>query len=433
MYAKNSIFLKEIPSYAGKEISIQGWLNNKRSSGKISFLEIRDGSGYIQAVYGESDQEIIDAIDQITQESSLNATGVVVEHPRRKGVYELQLTGLQIIHKAVDYPISRKEHGPDYLLTNRHLWIRSKKQWAILRIRNQVISSSIAFFDKENFVKVDSPIITPVACEGTTTLFEFDYFDLGKGFLSQSGQLYLESAIYAHNRAYDFGPVFRAEKSSTRKHLIEFWMLDAEMAFCDHEQNMDIQEKFMKYVIQDVLDNCQPELTLLKRNTEILETIVKSDFIRMTHSEVVKLLQSKGSSITEKDDLGAEDEVILGDAFNKPVFIEKWPKEIKAFYMKRDPNNPDLVLGNDLMVPEGYGEIFGGSQREDDYETLLERMKEEKLSIDDFQWYLDLRKYGSVPHSGFGMGLERMVNWLSGSSHIRETIPFPRLLNRIRP
>ncbi|MBF0316414.1 MAG: asparagine--tRNA ligase [Oligoflexia bacterium] len=427
------MLIKDVSKNVGKEVTFCGWLNNKRSSGKVHFLEIRDGTGYIQSVYADADTKILDTIGLVAHESSVSMKGIVNEHPRKPGTYELQLTGIEIISQAIDFPISKKEHGPEFLLANRHLWLRSKKQWAIMRIRNKVIYSSMDFFHKENFIKIDAPIITPVACEGTTTLFDIDYFDLGKGYLSQSGQLYIEAAIFAHNRVYDFGPVFRAEKSNTRKHLIEFWMLDAEMAYCDHEQNMSMQEKFMKHVIKDVLESCKEELEILQRDTTILEKIIHSSFERMTHADVVKFLRSKGSAITDQDDLGAQDETILGNEFNKPIFIEKWPKQIKAFYMKRDPNNPNVVLGDDLIVPEGYGEIFGGSQREDNYDVLLDIMKEEKLSLDDFGWYLDLRKYGSVPHSGFGMGLERMVSWLSGTQHIRETIPFPRLLNRIRP
>lgn len=428
------ILLKNVKNYVGQEIIIKGWLNNKRSSGKVHFLELRDGTDYIQAVYAENEESIVSTIKDITLETSLMATGIVSKHPKKENVFELQLTALEIFQRPLEeYPISKKEHGTDFLLGQRHLWLRSKKQWANMKIRNQVILSIHQFFAQEDFVKLDSPIITPVACEGTTTLFEMDYFDLGKAYLSQSGQLYLEAAIFSLNRVYDFGPVFRAEKSSTRKHLIEFWMMDAEMAFMGHEENLNLQERFIKHIVNDVLNNCQKELDLLERDTSLLQKVVTEPFLKMTHKECIDFLQSKGSSITHNDDLGAPDEAILQEHFNLPLFIEKWPAHIKAFYMKRDPQNPAYVLGADLMAPEGFGEIIGGSTREDSYDLILERMKEEKIPLEDFGWYLDTRKYGSVPHSGFGLGLERMVSWMCGTPHIRETIPFPRLLNRIRP
>lgn len=429
---KEAVYIRDASTRVGDTITVQGWLYNFRSSGKVNFLELRDGTGYIQGVYVPDTDEQRELVSSLTQETSLRVTGDVSAHPRKQNVYELQVKDIEVLQIAEPYPISKKEHGPDFLLSNRHLWIRSKRQWATLKIRDQIIRSCMSFFADENFVKIDSPIITPVACEGTTTLFDIDYFDLGKGYLSQSGQLYLEAAIYSHSKVYDFGPVFRAEKSSTRKHLIEFWMMDAEMAFFEHDDSVALQEKFIRRLVRDVLSNCAGELELLERDIEKLQKI-DAPFERMTHREMVSFLQKKGSQIKEDEDLGAGDETIIGDHFDVPVFIERWPAHIKAFYMKKVEGDDSLVLSADLMAPEGYGEIIGGSQREDDYDRLRARMEEEKLPIEDFEWYLDLRKYGSVPHSGFGLGLERLVGWFAGSPHVRETIPFPRLLNRNRP
>jgi len=339
---------------------------------------------------------------------------------------------IQILQVAQEYPITLKEHGIEFLMDNRHLWLRSRKQWALLRLRHTIYFAICEYLNQNGFVRFDSPILTPNACEGTTTLFEVPYFDLGKGYLSQSGQLYLEAGIMSLGRVYDFGPVFRAEKSKTRKHLTEFWMMDAEAAFVEHEENLQIQEGLIRYVIRTALERCQEELTILERDVERLRQ-ADAPFGRMTHAETVAFLRAKGSTISDKDDLGAQDEVLLTENSAVPIFVEKWPKEIKAFYMKRDPQNPDLVLGADLIAPEGYGEIIGGSQREDDYDLLLGRMQEEKMPLDEYQWFLDLRKYGSVPHSGFGVGLERLVTWIGGAQHIRETIPFPRTIYRLRP
>ncbi|MBN2440224.1 MAG: asparagine--tRNA ligase [Spirochaetales bacterium] len=428
------VLINKIKDYVGKSVSLKGWVHNSRCSGKIAFLQIRDGSGYIQAVASKPDmtEEQWNTINEITRESAVMVQGSVSEHPKKEGVFELQAEDVRIISKSEPYPIEKKEHGPDFLLQNRHLWLRSKKQWAIQRIRNTIIYATYDFFNKEDFIKIDTPIITANSCEGTTTLFELDYFDLGKAYLSQSGQLYLEALISAHGRVYDFGPVFRAEKSKTRKHLIEFWMMDAEMAFFEHKDNMAIQERLICYIVQDVLNKNIKELEILGRDISKLESI-KAPFERITHKEVVKILRDKGSEITEDLDLGANDETLLADIFDKPLFIDRWPAKIKAFYMKRCEDDPNYVQASDLMAPEGFGELIGGSQREDNLDLLLERMNQENMPVDKFQWYVDTRKYGSVPHSGFGYGLERLITWIAGVEHIRETIPFPRMLNRFYP
>ena len=429
------VFIKDIADYVGKEVLLKGWMYNLRSSGKIWFLLLRDGTGMIQgtAVQGELDEEVFNKKEILKQESSLELKGIVRKDDRAPGGYELTITDLNEIQiPDEDYPISLKSHGVNFLMSNRHLWLRSQKQWAIQRVRHTVYYGITDYLNKNNFIRFDSPILTPNACEGSTTLFEVPYFDQGKAYLSQSGQLYLEAGIMSFDRVYDFGPVFRAEKSHTRKHLTEFWMMDAEAAFIQHEENMDIQEELIRFVIRKVLDENRNELEILERDIEALEK-ADAPFKRMTHAEVVEYLQSKGSNITEKSDLGAQDESMLTEGSDVPVFIEKWPKETKAFYMKREKDNPDIVLGDDLIAPEGYGEIIGGSEREDDHDMLLSRMKEEDMDISEYQWYLDLRKYGSVPHSGFGIGLERFVSWMCGIEHIRETIPMPRTIYRIEP
>ncbi len=426
----NRISLKNVSKYAGHNVEIAGWVYNFRSSGSLYFLELRDGSGFIQAIVAKDvvSAKIWQECEKITQETSVILSGEITKH-HKKDEYELQVKDLELVQVSEEYPISNKEHGADFLLDERHLWLRSSKQWAIQKVRNVVINGIYEFLNKEGFTKIDSPILTPNACEGTTTLFELDYFDLGKAYLSQSGQLYLEAAIYSLGKVFDFGPVFRAEKSKTRRHLTEFWMMDAEMAFFDHEMNMRMQEELIYFIIQKVLTNCKEELVILERDLEPLKKI-KVPFVRLTHKEAVKKLQNLGSDIKKNEDLGGDDETLLTQDSLLPVFVEKWPAEIKAFYMKRDK---DLALCDDLIAPEGFGEIIGGSEREDDYDTLVKRIKEHKLPEKEFQWYLDLRKYGSVPHSGFGIGLERLVGWMCGTKHIRETIPFPRLINRLKP
>ncbi|MBU2509505.1 asparagine--tRNA ligase [Patescibacteria group bacterium] len=426
--------ISKFGNHTDQTVTIKGWAYNVRSSGSIAFLQIRDGSGFTQAVVSKS--EVSDSVWQTavetTIESSIEVTGKVTKHPKKEGVFELQVSELNIVQKADEYPIGKKEHGPDFLLENRHLWLRAPKQWAIQRVRNVIIRAIYDWMHDNDFVKIDSPIFTPSACEGTTDLFEVDYFEEKKAYLTQSGQLYLEAAVPAHGRCFDFGPVFRAEKSKTRRHLTEFWMMDAEAAFVEHEENMKIQEDLLCYIVSRVLKECQEELKIMERDVSLLENI-KAPFNHLTHSEAVKKLRELGSKIGDMDDLGAEDETLLTNEFDKPVFIEKYPAAVKAFYMKRDSENPDLALCSDLLAPEGYGEISGGSQREDDYETLLNRIREHRLPEEAFQWYLDLRKYGSVPHSGFGFGLERLVAWICGLHHVRETIPFPRTIHRIEP
>ncbi len=430
----NKVLIKNLSQFEGQEVNVSGWVFNLRSSGKIMFLQMRDGSGFTQAILvkDEATDELWEHAQKITQESSVELIGVVSKHPK-KDEYELQVKDLKILQIAPEYPISNKDHGTDFLLENRHLWLRSKKQWAIQCVRNTVISAIYEFFYERDFIKIDSPILTPNACEGTTTLFKVPYFDQGDAYLSQSGQLYLEALIVSHGRVFDFGPVFRAEKSKTRRHLTEFWMMDAEMAFVEHEENMQMQEDLIKFIFQKVLAKNYKELEILERDTGYLQKIVDSEFKRMTHKQAVEYLQTKGSQITDGDDLGGEDETLLTQEFDVPVFVEKWPAKIKAFYMKKDPENSDLVLGSDLISTEGFGEISGGAQREDDYDTLLQSIKAHDLSEEDFQWYLDLRKYGSVPHSGFGIGLERTVAWVCGVKHVRETIPFPRTIYRLKP
>ncbi len=424
----------DLAQHLGEEITLKGWVRTIRHSGKLLFIVLRDGTGEVQCVAFQPDlgEAAFDTAKRLTMESSLIVTGTAKPHQKQTGQFEVAVKSIQPVQIAEEYPIGKKEHGPDFLLSNRHLWIRSSKQWAVLRIRHAVYYAICDYLNQNHFIRFDSPILTPNACEGTTTLFELDYFDEGKAYLSQSGQLYLETGIMSLGRVYDFGPVFRAERSKTRKHLTEFWMMDAEAAFVEHAQNMQIQEELIRFVIRRVLETCDAELTLLERDKEALRA-ADAPFKIMTHRDTIDYLRSKGSEITHGSDLGAADEVLLTQDSPVPIFIEKWPKEIKAFYMKRDPNDPDLVLGSDLIAPEGFGEIIGGSQREDDYKLLLSRMKAENMPLDDYQWFLDLRKYGSVPHSGFGVGLERLVTWMSGIHHIRETIPFPRMIYRIYP
>ena len=427
--------IEKIKDHVGKEVTVRGWMYNKRGSGKINFLQLRDGTGMIQGICVKNDvsEDVFKKAEDLTMESAVSVTGEITKHPKFDDVFELQIKNIDIHHLNNDeYPISKKEHGPDFLLNNRHLWLRSSKQWAIQRVRNTIINGTFEYLNDEGFIKIDSPILTPNACEDTTDLFEITYFDEGSAYLSQSGQLYIEAAIYSVGRCFDFGPVFRAEKSKTRRHLTEFWMMDAEAAFVEHEENMKIQEGLISHILRRVLEKNRKELKVLERDIAPLEKI-KAPFIRKTHAEVVKELHEMGSDIQPDHDLGGDDETILTEKYDQPIFVEKYPAEVKAFYMKRDPKDDSLALCSDLLAPEGYGEIIGGSQREDDYDTLLRRIKEHKLPVKEFEWYLDLRKYGSVPHSGFGYGLERITAWICGTKHIRETIPFPRMITRITP
>lgn len=426
--------ISAFPEVVGQEVTVKGWAYNVRSSGSIAFLQIRDGSGFTQAVVAKPavDEATWEAASNTTIESSVIVTGNVSKHPKQEGVYELQATKVVLVQKAEEYPIGKKEHGPDFLLDERHLWLRAPSQWAIQKVRNEIIYATYDWMRDHGYCKIDSPIFTPSACEGTTELFEVEYFEERKAYLSQSGQLYLEAAISSVGKCFDFGPVFRAEKSKTRRHLTEFWMMDAEAAFVDHEGNMAIQEQLVQFIVERVLEKCQLELKILERDQEPLKK-VRAPFIRMTHAQAIKELREMGSDIKDMDDLGADDETILTKKYEKPIFVEKYPAAVKAFYMKRDPSDPAYVLNADLLAPEGYGEVIGGSQREDDHDELLKRIREHNLPEASFKWYLDLRKYGSVPHSGFGFGLERLVTWICGIHHIRETIPFPRLINRLEP
>ena len=426
--------IKDIAGSVSQKVTLKGWLYNKRSSGKITFLELRDGTGFMQGIVVKDaiPQKVWQAAERATQESSVIAEGVVSQHPRRPDEFELQISNLEVVQLTEEFPLGKKDHGPEFLLDNRHLWLRSKKQWAIERVRDKVITAIYKFFHDRGFIKIDTPIITPNACEGATTLFELEYFDQGKVFLSQSGQLYLEAAVMAVGRAFDFGPTFRAEKSKTKRHLIEFWMMDAEAAYMDHAENLKTQEDLITFIIEDALAHCAKELQILERNIEPLKRI-KPPFTRLTYTEAIKQLNQLGSDIKFGEDLGNDDEVLLTKDSAVPVFIERWPKSIKPFYMKPDPENPELVLNDDLIGIEGAGELIGGSQREDDYTQLKAAITAAGLKGPEYEWYLDLRKYGSVPHSGFGLGLERTVKWICGVEHVRETIPFPRLLNRVRP
>ncbi|MBU0710617.1 asparagine--tRNA ligase [bacterium] len=428
------VFIKDVKDHNDKEVTLKGWVYNKRSSGKIWFLIMRDGTGIIQGVVlkNEVSEDVFNKKDELTQESSIIVRGLIHEDKRSPGGYELVVRDIEVVQIAPEYPITLKEHGVEFLMDNRHLWLRSSKQWAVLRIRHTVYYAITEYLNQNGFFRFDSPLLTPNACEGTTTLFTVPYFDLGNAYLSQSGQLYLEAGIMSLGRVYDFGPVFRAEKSKTRKHLTEFWMMDAEAAFVEHDENMKIQEELIRFVINTVLEKHLADLEILERDIDQLKK-ADAPFKRMTHKEAIIFLRTKGSEIGDKDDLGAKDEVMLTENSDVPVFVEKWPKEIKAFYMKRDKDNPDLVLGADLIAPEGFGEIIGGSQREDDYDLLYKRMVDENMPLDDYQWFLDLRKYGSVPHSGFGIGLERLVQWMSGTKQIREVIPFARTIYRLKP
>ena len=427
------VYLKNIGDYVGQEVEIKGWLYNKRSSGKIQFLIIRDGTDMIQGVLVKSEvpEEVFEAAKELTQESSLIVRVVVRADERAPSGYELSLTDVKIVQIAEEYPITPKEHGVEFLLDRRHLWLRSQKQHAIMLVRHEVISASRYFFNERCSIQIDAPILTPAAADGTSTLFETDYFD-DKAYLSQSGQLYLEAAVAAFGKVYCFGPTFRAEKSKTRRHLTEFWMLEPEVAYADHEYNMQLQEEFICYIVERVLKNCRRQLEILGRDISKLEA-VKAPFPRMTYDEAVELLRKNGVEKEWGEDLGGADETIIAEQFDKPVIVERYPAAVKAFYMEPDPERPEVVLGNDMLAPEGYGEIIGGSQRIHDPELLKQRLQENDLPEENYAWYLDIRRYGTVPHSGFGMGLERTVTWLCGLAHLREAIPFPRLINRIYP
>lgn len=426
--------ISKIADSLDQQITLKGWLANKRSSGSIAFLEIRDGSGFIQAVVSKKqvDEATWNNAEQITQESSLVISGTPTKHPKLENVYELQVSKIELVHKAEEYPISKKEHGPDFLLENRHLWLRSSSQWAVLRIRHFVKAGFQDYFNSNGFVELDTPTFTPTSCEGTTDLFEVDYFGR-PAYLTQNGQLYLEAMVMSFGKVYDLCPNFRAEKSKTRKHLTEFWTLNPEMAFTEHAQSLEVQEASVKHMVAYVLEHAKTELALLERNTDDLKAIVEKPFKKYEYPDAIAELQKRGSNIQHGDDLGADDEVLLTEDSDAPVFVINWPASIKPFYMKRHPERADFVLNADLLAARGFGEIIGGSQREDDYETMKKRILDAKLPLQTFEWYLDLRRYGTVPHCGFGIGIERMTRWMAGIHHIRETIPFPRMINRIDP
>jgi asparaginyl-tRNA synthetase len=428
------IYVEDLSKHIGEELTLQGWLYNKRSSGKIRFLVMRDGTGIVQGVVVKNavSDEIFGKFDELTQESSFTMRGKIRKEDRAPGGYEMEVSDIKTTNVAKDYPITPKEHGVEFLMDRRHLWLRSSRQHAILRIRHQLIKAIREFFDNKGFVLLDAPIFTPAACEGTSTLFETDYFDLGKAYLTQSGQLYGEAGAMAFGKVYVFGPTFRAEKSKTRRHLTEFWMVEPEVAFSDLEDNMDLAEEFLEYIVQSVLQHRMPELKAIERNTKFLEN-VKRPLPRITYDEAVEILHKKGIDFEWGNDLGGTDETVISEQFDRPVMVHRYPAAIKAFYMKRDPKNPDLALAVDVLAPEGYGEIVGGSQREDDLDLLLTRLKEHNLPQAAFEWYLDLRRYGSVPHAGFGLGVERTVSWICGLDHVRETIPFARMIYRLTP
>lgn len=497
------VYIKKLSEHEDKMVTLKGWVYNFRSSKNLFFLELRDGTGICQCVVSKDDvsDEAWEGADSLRQESSLEVTGTVVADERSIGGYELQVSDIKVIQIAEDYPITPKEHGVEFLMENRHLWLRSQRQWAAMRVRNEIIYAIHTFFQERDFIQMDAPIFTGNAAEGTTTLFETDYFD-EKAYLTQSGQLYGEAMAMAQGLIYTFGPTFRAEKSKTRRHLTEFWMIEPEMAFYDLEMNMDLAEDFIKFIVKRVLKNCKSELETLERDTSSLEKTAEADFPRISYTEAVNTLKSeetaemldemaelrkkeyadieqereeiqkeRGSAKKwrkaqidqrvkdiaarmdqiEEDlrnipvwkesalnfewgnDFGGSDETILMMKYETPIIVHRYPAEVKAFYMKRDPEDENLALAVDVLAPEGYGEIVGGSEREDSLETLRQRINDHDLPEEAFDWYLDLRKYGSVPHSGFGLGLERTVAWLCGLGHVRETIPFPRMLGRLRP
>ena len=427
------ITINQAPNFVGQEVTLGAWLLQKRGSGKLQFLQLRDGTGFMQGVVVKAnDEDLFETAKNLHQEASFYVTGMIKEDDRSSFGYEMEVSKIEIIQNNTGYPITPKEHGPEFLLDHRHLWLRSKKQHAVMNIRNQIIKSTYDFFFKEGFKKIDSPILTSSSPEGTTELFHTKYFD-EDAYLSQSGQLYAEAAAMAHGKVFTFGPTFRAEKSKTRRHLIEFWMIEPEMAFYNHDDSLVVQEQYVEYLVQNVLENCKLDLEALGRDTSALEKI-KAPFPRISYTEAIDLLHEKGfDDIEWGDDFGSPHETEIANSFEKPVFILNYPKDIKSFYMSTNPEDPRTVLCADLIAPEGYGEIIGGSERIHDYDELKERIVESGLNLDAYEWYLDLRKYGSVPHSGFGLGLERAVAWFSGVQHVRETAPFPRLLNRLYP
>jgi asparaginyl-tRNA synthetase len=429
----NWTYIEDIHRHEGEEVTLKGWLYNKRSSGKLHFLQVRDGTGTLQCVVfkGDVTAEEFALADHLSQESSLTVTGLVRADARAPLGFELAVKQLTVVHTAAEYPITPKEHGVAFLLDHRHLWVRSNRQHALLRIRSEIVHACRQYFDERGFVLFDSPILTPAACEGTTTLFETPYFD-EKAYLTQSGQLYVEAGAMAFGKVYCFGPTFRAEKSKTRRHLMEFWMVEPEVAFMDLAGDMDLAEDLVVSVVQRVLERRRRELDILERDVAPLERVQKP-FPRITYGDAIALLQRKSFSAQWGNDFGADEETAISESFDRPVLVHRYPIECKAFYMKADPLDPRVALCVDMLAPEGYGEIIGGGQREDDLATLQGKIDAHHLPPEAFSWYLDLRRYGSVPHAGFGMGIERVVAWICGLQHVRETIPFPRMLERLRP
>ena len=427
------VYIEDIARHVGQEVTVRGWLRTHRSSGKVQFLTVRDGTGDLQAVVsrGAVGEEQFAQCARLTQESSLILTGKVKADARAQGGYELEVMRIEPIQIAEPYPIQPKEHGVGFLMEHRHLWLRSSRQHAVLRIRHEIIRACRNFFDDRGFLLVDAPIFTPNACEGTTTLFQTDYFD-EKAYLTQSGQLYSEATAAAFGKVYCFGPTFRAEKSKTRRHLMEFWMVEPEVAFADLPEMMDLAEALLGFIVRRVLDTRRTELAVLERDTSKLDRVVPP-FPRISYDEAVALLQKKGNPIQPGDDFGGDEETLLSQEFDRPVIVHRYPRAIKAFYMQNDPERPDLALCMDVLAPEGYGEIIGGGQRIHERDKLMSRIQEYKLPEEAFRWYVDLRRYGSVPHAGFGMGIERVVAWICGLDHVRETIPFPRMLYKLYP
>lgn len=429
-----TIMIHEMPDHEGETVRMGAWLANKRSSGKIAFLQLRDGSGFVQGVVVKEDagEELFATAKGLTQETSLYVTGEVTVDERSSFGYELQVKGIEVIKAAEDYPITPKEHGTEFLMDHRHLWLRSRKQHAVMKIRDEIIRATYEFFHMNGFVKIDPPILTGSSPEGTSELFHTKYFD-EDAYLSQSGQLYMEAAAMALGKVFSFGPTFRAEKSKTRRHLIEFWMIEPEMAFVEHAQSLEVQEQYVAHIVQSVLQNCKLELERLGRDTAKLEKI-QAPFPRITYDDAIEFLHKEGfDDIQWGDDFGAPHESAIAESYDLPVFIINYPIGIKPFYMQPHPDRDDVVLCADLIAPEGYGEIIGGSERIHDYDLMKQRIEEHQLDASAYEWYLELSKYGAVPHSGFGLGLERTVAWISGVEHVRETIPFPRLLNRLYP
>ena len=428
------ISIKDSSKHVDEEVKMHVWLTDKRSSGKIIFLQLRDGTAFFQGVVRKNDvsDEVFKQAKSLHQEASFYITGTVHEDQRPKFGYEIQITDLKVVSNNEDYPIGNKEHGVDFLLDHRHLWLRSRRPFAIMQIRNTMFKATVDFFEKEGFIKFDAPIFMHSAPEGTTQLFHVDYFK-NDAYLSQSGQLYGEAGAMAYGKIFTFGPTFRAEESKGRRHMTEFWMMEPEMAWMHQDESLDLQERYLAYMVKQVLENNEYELKLLGRDPEELRPTTEGNFTRLSYDDAIKMLQEAGRDIKWGDDFGAPDEGYISEQYDRPVFIMNYPTSIKPFYMKKNPDNPKEYLCADVIAPEGYGEIFGGSEREGNYEVLKQQIEDAGLNLEDYQWYLDLRKFGGVPHSGFGMGFERTIAWICKLDHIREAIPFPRLINRMQP